>query len=114
MLNCDDCMADIGTKAEPIFIDSNDSLVCRRCYTEFEGHPPDELYAEYDPDEVTQEEVDRLRVKKSSRVLPWLINGQQDLVSLLKEFEDLLLHKVAFSVTYEEPNLVKLVEYRED
>ena len=48
------------------------------------------------------------------QIFPWLVNSKQDLDSLLKELKDLLLHKVAFSIAYEEPNLVIVTEEREE
>lgn len=52
VINCDDCMKDIGSKEEPIFVAPGEQIVCRACYTDLAGRPPDENDAEYDPEDV--------------------------------------------------------------
>ena len=64
MVNCDDCMKDIGSIEEPIFVDSSENVVCRACYMKVEGHPPNEDEAEYDGDDASQEQIDALKKKE--------------------------------------------------
>ncbi len=40
MINCDVCEKMIGSEVEPIFVDSEESCVCRSCYFRIEGKRP--------------------------------------------------------------------------
>jgi ribosome-binding protein aMBF1 (putative translation factor) len=57
MIDCDLCGKGIGSKAEPIFVNKEGSTVCRACCTESDGVAPNDEDAQFDPEDVSEEEA---------------------------------------------------------